>query len=70
LGTIGYALPGQAEERIGQGVEETEGCVSQNHPDTVKKNPSKYLFSTEAGEAKEGFPSPIFVGAKRAFSRI
>jgi hypothetical protein len=36
--------------------------------DTVKKNPSKQLFSTQAGEEKRRFPSPIVVGTKGAFS--
>ena len=35
---------------------------------TVKKNPSKQLFSTEAGREKHGFPSPIVVGTKGAFT--
>jgi hypothetical protein len=36
--------------------------------ETVKKNPSIQLFSTEAGRKKRVFPSPISVGTKWAFS--
>ena len=35
---------------------------------TVKKNPSKRLFSTQAGKEKRGYPSPESVGDKRPFN--
>jgi hypothetical protein len=34
----------------------------------VNKNPSKQIFSPEAGEVKRGYPPPVFAGTKRSFN--